>query len=60
MKFPEGMGVFIILLEIMGGLVGGLFLSSENAHSGEVRVSCEIPSVVGVWIFSGTTRTHFH
>ena len=40
----------------MGG--GGVFLWSKNGNSGvEGGVSCEIPSVVGVWIFSGTTHS---
>jgi len=51
--------VLIIVLEILEGWERGLFLRSENGNSREVGVSCEIPSVVGVWIFSGTTCTHF-
>ena len=36
--FPEGMGVYIILVEIpWGGGVGGLFLCSKHGNSGEER-----------------------
>ena len=34
-----------------GGKVGGLFLSSENGNSREVRSSDKIAFVAGVWIF---------
>ena len=42
------------------GGVGGLFLCSRNGNSGKEGGRggdlSEIPSIVGVWIFSGTTQ----
>ena len=36
---------------------GGEFIFIlKNGNSGEVGVLSEIPSMVGVWIFSGTTQ----
>ena len=35
---------------------GGYFFLHKNGNSGEVGVLAKIPSVVGVWIFSGTTH----
>ena len=35
--------------------VGGFIFLLKNGNSGEVGGLTEIPSVVGVWIFSGTT-----
>ena len=49
--------MYIKLVDIPEGW--GLFLCSKNGHSGEERGGgdfCEIPSGVGVWIFSGTTQ----
>ena len=40
-----------MLLEI---LEGWGYFSLKNGNSGGGRVLTEIPSVVGVWIFSGT------
>jgi len=44
---------------MVGGVGGGLFLWSTDGNSGEEGGGGfrEIPSVVGVWIFSGTTIT---
>ena len=43
------------------GGVGGLFYWSKNGNSGEEGGGLrEIPSVVGVWIFSGTTHCRSH
>ena len=54
--FSRGMGVHIILAEIPEGW-GGLFLCSKYGNSREGGGGlCEIPSMVGVWIFSGTTH----
>ena len=36
-------------------MVRGLFLCETNGNSGEEGGLCEIPSVVGLWIFSGAT-----
>ena len=53
--FPEGMGVYKIVMEIPKGW-GGYF-SGQNMEIPRSRGSLrEIPSVVGVWIFSGTTH----
>ena len=38
-----------------GGGGGGIFLH-KNGNSGKVGVLAEIPSMVGVWIFSGTKQ----
>ena len=57
-NFPEGMGGFIVFVENPEGK-GGLPSSCKNRKSEEVRgggVLRELPSVVGVWIFSGTTQ----
>ena len=35
---------------------GGGYFSFKNGNSGEVGGLTEIPSVVGVWIFYGTTQ----
>jgi len=50
--------VYIILVEILEGWGGGLLLCLKMEISGEEGVGGfhEIPSVVGVWIFSGTTH----
>ena len=55
--FPEGVGgVHKTCGNSVG--VGGLLLCSKNGNSGEERGDLrEIPSVVGVWIFSGTTHS---
>lgn len=45
--------MFKILLEIRKGSGGGGIFSLEKGNSGKIGVSCEIPSVVRVWIFSG-------
>ena len=45
--FPEGMGVYIIVVEIIYMQV------VKNGNSGLRKFPCE----VGVWIFSGTTQT---
>ena len=59
--FPEGMGVYIALVEIPEGWGGGVIFVFKNWKSrgggGALR---EIPSVVGVWIFSGTTHSAEH
>ena len=55
--FPEGMGVYKIVVEIPEGW-GGYFSGQKmeiprRRGRGGLR---EIPSMVGVWIFSGTTH----
>ena len=54
-SFPEGMGGVQNSSGNSGGVGGGLFQWSKNGNSGEGGGLREIPSVVGVWIFSGTT-----
>ena len=40
----------------ISGREGGYIFLHKNGNSGEVGVLAGIPSVVGVWIFSGTTQ----
>ena len=57
--FQRVWGVFKILVEILEGWGGGLFLWSIMeipGRRGEGGVLHEIPSVVGVWVFSLTTH----
>ena len=54
--FPEGMGGVQNSSGNSGG-VGGLLYWSKNGNSGEGEGLREIPSVMGVWIFSGTTHS---
>ena len=51
--FPEGLGVLCYTCGNSGGVGGGSSVSYKNGKS--TVVLSEIPSVVGVWIFSGTT-----
>ena len=46
--------MYIRLVEILEGW-GGYLCVQKMEIPGRREVSCEIPSVVGVWIFSGTT-----
>ena len=46
-------------LEFPGGRGGYCVLSKMKIRRGE-GVLYDIPSVVGVWIFSGTTHTYIH
>ena len=54
--FQRVWGVYIRLVEIPEGLGGGLFLCSKNGNYGGRGYLNEIPSVVVVWILSGTTQ----
>ena len=57
--FQRGWGVFVTLVEIpegWGGAISSLQKWKIQAGGGVLR---EIPSVVGVWIFSGTTHSTF-
>ena len=55
--FPEGMGVYKIVVEILKGWRG--YFSGQKmeipGRGGGGRLH-EIPSVLGLWIFSGTTQ----
>ena len=53
--FPKGMGVYKIVVEIPEGW-GGYFSGQKMEIPGRGWGLREIPSVVGVWIFSGTTQ----
>ena len=53
--FQRGWGVFVTLVEIPWGLGGGGRSSVPYKNGKSTVVLSEIPSVVGVWIFSGTT-----
>ena len=55
--FQRGWGVLVILVEIMEGR-GGHWFPAEMENPGGWGVLSEIPSVVGVWIFSGTTQIY--
>ena len=55
-NFPEGMGVFIIFVENPEGRGVTVFLKKWKIRGGGGILS-ELPSVVGVWIFSGTTQS---
>ena len=59
--FQRGWEVFVILVEIPEGWGGHQFPAKmENPWRwGGGGVQSEIPSVVGVWIFSGTTQWFF-
>ena len=62
--FQRGWEVFVILVEIPEGWGGGAISSLQKwkIHGGGWGgggVQSEIPSVVGVWIFSGTTQWFF-
>ena len=63
--FQGGWEVFVILVEIPEGWGGGAISSQKKCKNGKSRkvggggVQSEIPSVVGVWIFSGTTQWFF-
>ena len=56
--FPEGMGGVQIVVEIPAGW-GGYFSGQKMEIPGRRGGLREIPSVVGVWIFSGTTHCGF-
>ena len=53
--FQRGWGVFVTLVEIPEGWGAISFLQKWKIQGGGGVLS-EIPSVVGVWIFSGTTH----
>ena len=48
-----------MVVEILKGW-GGYFSGEKMEIPGRRGVLCEIPSVVGVWIFSGTTQYMIH
>ena len=57
--FQRGWGVFVILVEIPDEWGGGAISSLQKwkiQRGGGGGVLSEIPSMVGVWIFSGTTH----
>ena len=54
--FQRVWGVFKILVEIPDGWGGGHFCGQKMEIPERRGVLREIPSVVGVWIFSGTTQ----
>ena len=54
--FQRGWGVFVTLVEIPEGW-GGHQFPAKMENPGGWGVLSEIPSVVGVWIFSGTTHS---
>ena len=53
--FPEGMGAVQNSSGNSGG-VGGYFTGQKMEIPGRGEGLHEIPSMVGVWIFSGTTQ----
>ena len=53
--FQRGWGVFVTLVEIRKGWGVISSLQKWKIQGGEGVLS-EIPSMVGVWIFSGTTQ----
>ena len=53
--FQRGWGVFVTLVEILEGW-GGHQFPAKMENPGGWGVLSEIPSVVGVWIFSETTQ----
>lgn len=55
-KLSEGMGVGNIPIEIPEGWGVNIFLCKWKIQRGGGWFIFEIPSVVGVWIFSGTTQ----
>ena len=55
--FQRGWGVFVILVEILEWWGAISSLQKWKIHGGGGVLS-EIPSVVGVWIFSGTTHCY--
>ena len=54
--FPEGMGGVQNTRGNSGGVGGVTFVVKKWKFRGGGGVLREIPSVVGVWIFSGTTQ----
>ena len=57
--FSRSMGMYIILVEIPEGWGGGgVFWCSKKWKFQGGGVLFEIPSVVGLWIFSGTTHKY--
>ena len=57
MTFSRGAGGVQIAFGNSGGVGGGVIFLLKNGNSGEVGGLTEIPSVLGVWIFSGTTHS---
>ena len=55
--FPEGMGGVQNSSGNSGGVGGGYFTVQKMEIPGRSGGLREIPSVVGVWIFSGTTQS---
>ena len=53
--FQRGWGVFVTLVEIPEGW-GGYQFPAKMENPGRWGVLSEIPSMVGVWIFSGTAH----
>ena len=56
--FQRGWGVIVTLVEIPEGWGGHQFPAKMENPGGGGFLS-EIPSVVGVWIFSGTTHYQY-
>ena len=56
MKFSRGVGGCLTNCGKSGGVGGGYSLLQKMENPGRRGVLSEIPSVVGVWIFSGTTH----
>ena len=57
--FQRGWGVFVTLVEIPEGW-GAISSLQKWKIQGGGGVLSEIPSVVGAWIFSGTTHSIVH
>ena len=58
MNFPEGLGGLCYTCGNSGGVGGAISSLQKWKIQGGGGVLSEIPSMVGVWIFSGTT--HFY
>ena len=60
--FQRGWGVFVTLVEITEGWGGGggNQFPAKMENPGGWGVLSEIPSVVGVWMFSGTTHYYYY
>ena len=57
-NFPEGMVFFYRICGKSGGEGGGVIVFLKKMENpGRWGVLSKLPSVVGVWIFSGTTDT---
>ena len=57
-NFPEGLGGCLSNCGESGGMGGGIIAYLKKTENpGRRGVLSEIPSLVGVWIFSGTTHS---